>query len=200
MTSKFKMFGLLFLVGIVLVVEASAAAGELINVDTPEKPKDTPRIVPPALIVPDINQYEKQTIDESAITAPDGRPVAQLTSRPTNLAQELLVSMPESSEKTEPEGETYYEVLASIQYIGKEQVVVVSTSRPSPTAAKQANDFGDKAVELDNGKTAWIIEESPIINTPNRVVWVEDGLIITVAGNLSLEELMKLATDVVVVK
>jgi hypothetical protein len=147
-----------------------------------------------------MKQYEKQSIEESTITAPDGRPVAQLTLQPANLAQELLVSLPEGSEKTEPESETYYEVLASIQYIGKEQAVVVSTARPSPTAAKQANALGDKTVKLADGKTAWIIEESPIMNMPNRVVWVEDGLIITVAGNLPIDELMKLATDVVIVK
>lgn len=92
-----------------------------------------------------------------------------------------------------------FEILTSVRYSGNGHELIITTARPSEAAAKQALILGDRAVQLGDGSEAWISNDRrPFPDTPNEVVLVRDGLIITIASDLSLDELTGLATGVVV--
>ncbi|MGI0016969.1 MAG: hypothetical protein ACREBU_26400, partial [Nitrososphaera sp.] len=186
---------LLLVVGI--VIGGIAQASGLINALNPEAVKpNVPAVVPPLLAPPSGEGYKPQAV-MNKITASDGRPVAQLDSPPANLAQAISVNLPDRpGNRAIADSDVYYEVLSSIKYEGNGHVLLVTTARPSPAAAQQLTAFGDQTIQLTNGKTAWITMNLPG-DVPNRVVFVEDDLIITVVSDLPIQEVQVLATQVI---
>lgn len=195
MLTKSKLLGLIA-IGAILTASAvtAVASGLIINVRNPGAVQKGPALVPPALLPPGQEGYINWRSD-TPITAPDGQPVAQLAKPPAGIAQAVAVYLPDDHSVQDP-AEVSYTILASIRYTGNGHTVFVSTARPSPAAAQQSTLLGNQTVKLANGVTAWMRARKG--NTPSQIVWVRDDLIITVAGDLALDDLQALAADVVI--
>lgn len=198
MTTRKKLFGLsIILVGALLFLGATAAASSFINVQNPEASRqNTPLLVPPMLAPPGTDGYVEQSARER-ITAMDERPVAQLRDpAAAGVGASLAVNFPDL-QLTGDEDTIYYTVLASIRYSGEKHTVLVTTARPSADAAQIPTAFGSETIRLANGQSAWASEGSPG-DLPNKVVLLQGDLIITIAGDLDLQNLSELAAQVVV--
>ncbi len=140
----------------------------------------------------------------SPINAPDGRPVAQLSRVPSTLSQSVAATFPPCavprrapSVPQAPESERIsFRILTVVRYEGSEGTVFVSTVRPSPAALSQGLDLGNPAGTLPDGCPAWSIGVTGEC-AQNHVRWLKDGLIITVASDMSVDRLKALAADVV---
>jgi len=193
MLTRSKLLGLLAMAVILISSVAAVVASGFINVRNPEALQGGPAIVPPALIPPGQEGYTNWPSD-IVITAPDGRSVAQLAKPPAGIAQAIAVNLPDI--QPVPDTMVSYAVLASVRYTGNGHTVFVTTARPSPAAAQQTALLGDQTVQLANGSTAWV--RTGTSGNPNQVVLVQDNLIITVAGDLALNDLLALAVDIVI--
>ena len=147
----------------------------------------------PRLEPPDSALYVSHTAG-APITAPDGRPVAQLGTIPATV-QTVSVNLPTPHTPPPPSTRVAYQILASVRYIGSEHSVLVTTTRPTAAAAQQPTVFGDYT-ELANGTTAWVRINMPY-KEPNQVVFMHNGLIITIASDLPVEDIKALAAQVV---
>ncbi len=194
MLTKRKFLGLLAIVAISIVFVTTVTSSGFINVRDPETAKG-PVIVPPLLAPPGQAGYISQQTG-SVITAPDGRPVAQLAAPPVDLAQGIAVNLPNSN-PMQNAATVSYAILASVRYTGNGHIVLVTTARPSLAAAQQPSVLGDQTVKLDDGSTAWGATGIPG-DTPNQLVLVRGDLIITIAGDLPINSLKVLAAQVVI--
>lgn len=180
--------GLLGLIGI-------AAANGAINVRNPENAeRGKSHVVPPPLFPPPAESTYTPHPADQPIVSPTGNSVAQFKEMPAGL-QAVAVHFPTPSSL--PAEDLYFTILASIRYTGDGRIVMVSTARPSPAAAQQPMLLGNSTINLADGSTAWVNENMPR-ETPTSVVTVKNDLIITVAGNLSTDELTNLAGQVVI--
>jgi len=136
------------------------------------------------------------TQQSAVITHPDGRSVAQLAKLPTDLAQSISANFPDNQTPQDP-NTVSYRVLASIRYMGNGRTVMVTTARPSVATASKSALFGNETVTLNDGSTAWITTGMPG-DAPNRVVFIRDDLIITVAGDLPIDALKAMAAQIVI--
>jgi hypothetical protein len=198
MTTRNKPFVLLIILfGVMLFLGATAAASSFINAQNPETARqNTPLLVPPMLAPPGTDGYIEQSAGER-ITAMDERPVAQLRD-PTaaGVGASLAVNFPDL-QLVNDEDTIYYAVLASIRYSGEKHTVLVTTARPSADAAQIPTAFGSETIRLVNGQSAWVSKGSPG-DLPNKVVFLQGDLIITVASDLDLQKMSELAAQVVV--
>ncbi len=190
MSTKLRFLVLFAVVAGVLVISTIVMASEYIKPLNPSSGEIG--IVPPLLAPPDSEGY---TRSDTAITSPDGRPFAQLAKLPPELGGALFVNFPAIEQPSDDE--VAYSILASVKYIGEKFTILVTTSRPSPAASSQAVILGNQEIKLANGVTAWATIGAKG-DFPNRVVFVQDNLIITVAGNMPISEIQKLAARVVV--
>lgn len=168
---------------------------------------ETPHVVgePQALAIPPLIQLDPTTYTphdpRSAVTAPDGRPIAQLRRLPANL-QALDVIVPATV--SVPQGdELRFVHLASVRYTIAGQQVLVTTHRPAPTVARRTLVLGRQTVQLVNGATAWLTMglTPPYPGGPtNHVVLVWDDLLISVAGDLPADQLEALAAGVTITR
>jgi hypothetical protein len=183
--------------------------GELICIPTEQlfaPPPDVgpagPGLNPPGFAPSDImgRGYIEQP-PEATISAPDGRPVAQLADPPAELAQSVAVDLNKAG--TGDGSGVSFEVLAKVRYEGSGHTVIVFTTQPSPAALRAARSgeiaIGEQQVQLSDGSTAWITTDTPH-DTPNRVVFERDGLLITVTGDLPVDDLITLAERIVIVR
>ena len=189
MSKKLKLLALFAVVASVLAISTIVMASEYIKPLNPSS--KTVGIVPPLLAPPDPGYTQSDT----TITSPDGRPFAQLAKSPAELAGALSVNFPVIEQPSDDE--VAYSILASIKYTGEKYTILVTTSRPSLAASFQAVRLGNQEIKLANGITAWATIGANG-DFPNRVVFVQDNLIITVAGNMPISEIQKLAAQVVV--
>jgi len=195
MVTKLRFLGSLVLMAILLSLVATSVASGVINVRNPEAVKKGPVIAPPPLIPPGQMGYANWRSDK-AIAAPDGRSVAQLAQPPVSITQAIATNFPDI--RPEQDATTVsYTILASVRYTGNGHTVLVTTARPSPAAAQETAVFGNKTVKLVDGSTAWVTTGIPG-DIPNQVVLVKDNLIITVAGDLPLNDLQTLAGDIAI--
>lgn len=195
MVTKLRFLGLLVFMVILLSLVATTVASGVINVRNPETVKKGPVIAPPPLIPPSQKNYANLQSDK-AIAALDDRPVAQLAKPPASITQAIATNFPDI--RPEQDATTVsYAILASVRYTGNGHTVFVTTARPSPAAARETTVFGNQTVRLADGSTAWVSTGIPG-DIPNQVVLVKDNLIITVAGDLPLDDLQTLAGDIVI--
>lgn len=154
---------------------------------------------PPDLILldpPGQNQYVPHAVG-ATITAQDGRPVAQFLHTPPGLANAVSAEIPNNVPVAV--SVVAWQILSSIRYQGGAHTVYVTTARPSAAAAPPGSimTLGNASFQLPDGSTAWT--KGGLVDTmPNEVRWLRNGLIITVGGNLTVDELKTLAAQVTV--
>jgi len=91
-----------------------------------------------------------------------------------------------------------FTVLSSLEYtLGNKQHVLVTTARPSAAATQRALSLGNDAVPLPNGVTGWLTTGISG-QEPNQIAFAQDGLIVTLAGDVPVGLLRGLAAQVVV--
>lgn len=140
-----------------------------------------------------------QPTTAKVITAPDGRSVAQLAYPPGELTQSLAITIPAkgNEDKDAPQPPSIdgfaWKVLASIKYIGNSQTVYVTTVRPSPSLRSKTLLLGDPTT-LGNGEKAWTshASDAPL----SQVIITRGNLLISVAGDVSLDTLKALASSI----
>jgi len=149
---------------------------------------------PPLLALPDPVGYERLSSDDAQIVADDGRPIAQFRQAPLEFAESVEMYLPEMKPWEDPELEAYA-VLSSVRYSGSGHTILVTTARPSPGALRRAVAPGEQAIQLAGGSAAWLSTKMGGA-FPNRVLFIQDDLIVTVASDLSPERLQELAEQV----
>jgi hypothetical protein len=192
---RFSIIAILILGG-VLIFSQTSLASEFIRAVNPGDIHDTAAIVPPALIPPASNSSEQNIQPaDGEILAPDERPVAQIADPPKEIAGSTYVDFPDTANIVEED--VGYVILANITYSGEKGTVAVSTSRPTLAASALPVALGDQEIKLSDGTTAWLTMQGSG-DLPNRVVFVRDNIIITIAGNLSVDEILSLAEQIAI--
>ncbi|HET90311.1 MAG TPA: hypothetical protein ENN99_06185 [Chloroflexi bacterium] len=197
-TARFRMLSLLSLILLLgLGAVVVRASGLFTAVQDPER-LARPVAPIPLLAPPSSEGYEQLPADvvDTPISAPDDRPVAYLAQPPSGLAQSLAVNFPNTDDWSSSDSVEFF-VLASVRYSGSGHIILVTTARPSPEAARESWVLGDETIQLADGSLAWISTDKPG-ETPNRLVIVKDDLIITVASDLPIETIQELASQIVV--
>jgi hypothetical protein len=144
--------------------------------------------------------YTAQVDISQPVVAQDKRLIAQLENPVAAGVKNVLIYVPD---KPGPDAEqavqnpVYYTVLASVEYQFASQRMLVTTSQPSADAAQMSTAFGDEQVQLGDNVTAWTTTNSPG-ELSNRVVFVQGDTIVSLIGNMSIDELKVLATQIVV--
>lgn len=152
-----------------------------------------PEAPPPLLAPPDSVSY-------SPIPSGDipNRPIARLRQVPTYINPEAEIHLPQIMSWEDPNQEAYA-VLSSLRYNGEELSVLVTLTEPSPGALQQINALGEEKVELPGIGIAWLSRDMGG-DYPNRILFQQNNLIITVAGNLPPDRLIELAQQVEISK
>lgn len=179
----------------VLALSAVAATSKYLSILNPEAQLGFPEVVPPLLAPPDTSNYKSLPAD-SAVASPDGRAVAQLVSRVAGFSRSISVDFPEIG-PVDPK-EVSFAVLASIRYDGDEGALLITTAKPSDKASTLSMSLGNKQITLANGREAWVYSNPTDKEFPNRVVFTERNLIVTLTGSVSSERLQELASSVAV--
>lgn len=147
-------------------------------------------LVVPLLIPPSKEMYTAVSLEEN-IQTPDGRPVAMLATNEDKI-EDIAVYFPELSDSS-GQDQVSFQILASLLYGMDGFDLVVSTSRPSPATTSYLLGLGNSTTRLGNGAEGWLITDIASKDTPNRIVFIEDDLIITVTGNAPLDQLEEAA-------
>ncbi len=155
-----------------------------------------PEAPPPLLAPPESVTYERLSPGDALLGADDGRPIAQLRRPPAEFGT-VEVYLPKMQPWDDPKTEAYA-VLASVRYAGSGGAILVTTAQPSPGARHLMTMPGEHRIQL--GETeAWLSMDMGG-DFPNRVRWIQDGLIITVAGDLPPGKLLAPAAQVTINK
>jgi len=185
----------------VLGVILAVVGGVALRYSTHASGGTEPLTGPPILLLPPGTAYTPLQPSENIVN-PTGRPVAHLAVVPSSLGQSTAVNInAHAGDSGDPMDSTpnviAYEVLSSIRYMGGGQTVYVTTARASRAANSQGMRLGNQPVQLSDGSTAYA---SSLPNNQNQVVWQKDGVIITVAGDSSSDQITSLASRVVLTK
>ncbi|NJN53844.1 MAG: hypothetical protein HC804_03245 [Anaerolineae bacterium] len=163
------------------------------NSETPDN--NNSLLVVPLLLPPSRELYTVISREEGILPM-DGRPIAILADSEDKI-ERVSVYLPELFDSSE-QNEVSFQIVASVLYMIDGFEFVVSTSRPSPDAANYLLGLGNNMIKLNNGAEGWMITNIASKDTPNRVVFVEDDLIITIASNVPLNQLEEIAGAVIV--
>lgn len=147
-------------------------------------------LVVPLLIPPSKEMYTAVSLEEN-IQTPDSRPVAMLATNEDKI-KDIAVYFPELSDSAGQE-QVSFQILASFLYGMDGFDLIVSTSRPSSATTSYSLGLGNSPIMLRNGAEGWLITDIASKDTPNRIVFIEDDLIITVTGNAPLDQLEEAA-------
>lgn len=158
MLSNHKISAFLAALIFLFILTTAATASNFLAVLNPETVK-APSIVPPLLAPPPASEYTVYHGDLQ-IKSPDGRPIAQFSTPPTNLAQSISINLPEVLAIGDS-NTVSYSILASVKYEGNGQKLLLTTARPSPIAAQQPTAFGNQTIQLRNGTVAWATNDMP---------------------------------------
>lgn len=194
----------LFGIGAVLIFTSETTASEPIIKPDYERlpPSDDlqPGEIPPVILVPlsiappEESDYLEHPVElplESATT----KPIARLSN--TDSVQNMSIREADIPEFTDPDAVSFL-VFYTIRYELNDGTVYLSTSTPSPAALEKNLGFGGEVAHLENGLEVWLDANIDSDVTPNAVSFIDDDLIITLAGNVSLERLQELAAQVVI--
>lgn len=196
MSTRMKSLVLLAAIAATLGLSTLAMASGFIKVLNPSTEKAEGALVPPLLAPPSSEMYSELPSGEP-IPPLDDHPIAQFDEPPAGFDRAVSVNFPELK-KAPDDSEIVFWVLASTKYSGERGTILVTTSRPSSAAASRTMVLGTQAVTLSNGVTAWTATETNTGAFPSQVAFVQDDLIVTIAGDLPIGELQELAGDVVV--
>lgn len=152
-------------------------------------------ILVPHLIAPE-EFYEEQPI-ETPILGVAGFPVAQLADTQAEDVQRVALFVAESGAFADEEA-IGFGILSSIRYIFADgRTLFISTTHLSPAAMEQAISFSGNAVMLSTQDEAWLDTGLGLPTTPRSLNFVRDDFIITVTGDLAVDELLAIADQLV---
>lgn len=140
------------------------------------------------------------------VQAPQGQRVAQLSQVPGGLSQTVSVEFPPCNAGVKvtnvptPEPDVAgvsFRILSVVRYQGSEGTVYIITVSPSARAVERGFALGAEAGVLPDGTSMQSVQLSS--QSPSTMVqWFEDGRIIQVAADLSIDQLKVLANAVTV--
>jgi hypothetical protein len=120
------------------------------------------------------------------------QPVAQLIPPPDGL-QSVSFTLGDGEGARPQSGGAM--LLASGEYAAKGHVIVVSTFQAD--GAADPSSLGRQPIVLADGTPAWATP-GPHGKAPNQVALLQDGLIVTLSGDLSIDDLASLASAIVI--
>lgn len=148
------------------------------------------RARPPLSLVPPGKSWSTW-LPEGGVRAPDHRPVAYLA--------QVLVALAQSMSATFPDHIGVDRILSWVQYRGSGYVVVVTTIRcVNMVQCNQTAHRGQK-VTLAHGKHVWV-SAGPAKNAKQRIMWIQQGLLIRVASDLPVWWVERLAEHVAIIR
>jgi hypothetical protein len=89
-----------------------------------------------------------------------------------------------------------WQILSSLTYHTDKGVIAISASKPSSDASEKLALLGNETIELQNKNKSWVSTVSDDQMFPNRIVFLKDDLIITIAGSVDLDLLSLIASNV----
>jgi hypothetical protein len=144
----------------------------------------------PLLTVP-AEFYAEQPTD-APIEGVPGFSMARLADAQVEDVQEVGLFVAEDG--TFAEDEVGFGILSSIRYtLGDGRFLTLSTTDLSPAALEQTISFSGRIVNLPSYGEAWLDTSVGLPTTPRSLNFVKDDLIITVTGELSVDELLAIA-------
>lgn len=193
MLKKFKFLTIATTV-IVLILGTVIGASGVINIISSDSGRSPETTLAPLLIAPE-SAYSEMPVHQT-ITAPDDRIFAQFNEIPTGFGESISVSFPQQNSSEVPVDEFSFKIISSIRYTGEKGWVIITVAQPSSYAATQGFVLGNKEITLPNGEKAWATNDQNTRDL-NQVAFVQDDLIISVAGSLSVSEIQGLTTGIV---
>ncbi|MEZ4591643.1 MAG: hypothetical protein R3D55_10965 [Chloroflexota bacterium] len=144
----------------------------------------------PLLTVP-TEFYVAQPVD-APIEGVPGFPMARLNEAQAGTVQQVALFVAEDS--TFAGDVVSFGILASIRYtLADGRFLTISTTHLSPAALEQTISFSGSSVILPTYGEAWLDTGIGLPTTPRGLNFVKDDFIITVAGELSADELLTIA-------
>lgn len=209
-----------------LAFGAASTASSIITPANPNsyfEEGDAPLVIARTLPPLEIITFTEMPIADLA--APDARPFAVLNPTVAKTAQAVWVSFLSQYDpaqgwwlgQTQPLAaktenglpNVAFAILASIKYALPAGEVLVTTTKPSVAVTHYKLDLGSQEITLANGLAAWVSQPDEYsggnlvtaadkaLYFPNRVIWAQGDLLITVASPLPLERVQELAAEVV---
>lgn len=173
----------------------SGSGSSKLQVRRPEESSTEPAPFPP--IVPPAGEEQYRSIDPAQAARESGLAIAYLRQPPVVANGTVEVDVNPQSFWADPE-EISFALRSMVRYRGGGRTVLVLLTESSPGAAqREPVTLGDRTITLADGREAWV-STHPNWPQGNAVITVVDRYIVTVASDLPLEEVQKLANGVVV--
>ena len=148
----------------------------------------------PHLIMPE--EFYAVLPPDTPIEGVPGFPVAHLAEAQAETVQQVALFVAEDG--TFAENVVGFGILSSIRYVFADgRSLTISTTHLSPAALEQTISFGGRSVMLPTYGEAWLDTGIGLPTTPRGLNFVKDDFIITVTGELSVDELLTIADQIV---
>lgn len=194
---------LLALVSAMFLTTNGLQASSFIQIDREKQPPTSSEkagefwdyILVPLLIAPD--EYYSESELNTQFSNSIGFPIARMNAkREANLDRISVYSVDSSGfENVDDIG---FRILSSIRYEFEDgSIVYVSTTLPSPAAIDSVLSFAGNVTLLGTQGEVWLDTNVNLDETPNNINFIKDNLIITVTGNVAVEELLSIADELV---
>lgn len=198
---KLKLLILLVIMVSLLTVGTVVMASGIMRPINPSDPSDAVQpgnvlIAAPITLPPSIVTYKESP--RGVIEVPGDRSVAMLGDVSAKFAESVSVFYSDLNlGSADLSNEIVLTILSSIKYTSTRGDILVTTTKPSVAAAAKSLYLGEREIKLANGMTAWVTAYTHG-EFPNRVLFIDSDLIITVASNLSIGDVQNYAAEVVV--
>ncbi len=164
-----------------LIVLAFGATMHFSAVSSKGLTSSAPALIPPQPAAPVL-------LPPSPRAANGNRPVAQLIPPPDGL-QAVAFSLDDPASGQENSGGAYRSAMG--RYTINGQVVLLTTLY----ADADGSSLGTRQIQLADGTPAWATTAAGPFS-PNQIAFARDGLLITLTGDLPMDDLAALATRV----
>ncbi len=137
---------------------------------------------------------------ESGKVVPQGEfPIAVFRETADSSAQPVAAFFPDLSKGTgvAPD-EIGFTIVACVRYATENGDIYLTTTIPSPLAAQKNLVMGSQEIHLMDGKAAWLnrLDKGDL---PNRLLFVDGELIMTIASKLPIDQIESIATNVIII-
>lgn len=138
-------------------------------------------------------------LDSGKLVPQGNYPIAVLSEAVASYAQPVAAFFPDLSTGTgvAPD-EIGFTIVASVRYTTENGDIYLTTTVPSPLAAQKNILMGGQEIQLTDGKTAWInrLDQGDL---PNRLLFVDGEVIVSIASKLSIDRIESFATNVIII-
>lgn len=192
----------------VLTLGAASLALNQANLDVSQQRLAQEADMALALTLPPLEALTFTDVSPTNIVAPDARRFAVFSpalaqtahAASTNFIDEspgTPAPVPPGQTNDGGEGPLTFYISTTLRYRLPQGEVVVVTCKPSVDALELRHYLGDPEVTLGNGTPAWVVAFDKPTPFPNRVLFIQNEQLVTVASTLPLAEVQQLATEVV---